>query len=63
MTTVDVLLPGAANDDYRGDRVPLYFFYILIAMMAFRSLVHFILAIRNTLRDAKPLGEGGATAR
>ena len=63
MTTVDVLLPSAANNDYRGGRVPLYFFYILIAMMTFRSLVHFLLAIRNTLRDAKPLGEGVPTAR
>ena len=31
--------------------------------MTFRSLVHFMLAIRNTLRDAKPLGEGGPSAR
>ena len=42
MTALDVLLPRAANNDYRGGRVPLYFFYALIAMTTFRSLVHFL---------------------
>jgi len=42
MTALEVLLPPAANNDYRGGRVPLYFFYILIATMTFRSLVHFL---------------------
>ena len=42
MTALDVLLPRAANNDYRGGRVPLYFFYALLAMVTFRSLVHFL---------------------
>lgn len=42
MGALDVLLPRAANNDYRGGRVPLYFFYALIAMTTFRSLVHFL---------------------
>jgi len=42
MTALDVLLPRAANNGYRGGRVPLYFFYVLIAMTTFRSLVHFL---------------------
>ena len=37
MTTLDVVLPSAANNDDRGGRVPLYFFHIFIAMMTFRS--------------------------
>ena len=42
MTALEVLLPRTANNDYRGGRVPLYFFYVLIAVMTFRSLVHFL---------------------
>ena len=42
MTALDVLFPRTANNDYGGGRVPLYFFYALIAMTTFRSLVHFI---------------------
>ena len=42
MTALDVLLPRAANNDYRGGRLPLYFFYALLAMVTFRSLVHFL---------------------
>ncbi len=42
MTALDVLLPRTANNDYRGGRAPLYFFYALIAMATFRSLVHFL---------------------
>ena len=42
MTALDVLIPRSANNDYRGGRVPLYFFYALIAMVTFRSFVHFL---------------------
>jgi hypothetical protein len=42
MTTLDALLPRTANNDYRGGRVPLYFFYALMAVVTFRSFVHFL---------------------
>ena len=42
MTVLDVLLPRAANNDYRGGRVPLYLFYVLVAVATFRSFVHFL---------------------
>ena len=42
MTALDVLLPRTANNDYRGGRVPLFFFYALMAMATFRSFVHFL---------------------
>ena len=43
MTALDVLLPRAANNDYRGGRVPLYLFYVLVAVATFRSFAHFLL--------------------
>ena len=42
MTALDALIPRSATNDYRGGRVPLYFFYALIAMVTFRSFVHFV---------------------
>ena len=42
MTVLDVLIPRAADNDYRGGRVPLYFFYALVAVTTFRSWVHFL---------------------
>ncbi len=42
MNLLEVLLPRSANNNYRGGRVPLYFFYALIAMVTFRSFVHFL---------------------
>ena len=42
MTVLDVLIPRAADNNYRGGRVPLYFFYALVAVTTFRSWVHFL---------------------
>ena len=42
MTALDVLIPHNASNDYRGGRTPLYFFYALLAMVTFRSFVHFL---------------------
>lgn len=42
MSALDALLPREANNDYRGGRVPLYFFCLLIAMTTFRAFVHFL---------------------
>ena len=42
MSAIDALFPRTANNDYRGGRVPLYFFYALMAMTTFRSFVHFL---------------------
>ena len=42
MTVLDALIPRTANNDYRGGRVPLYVFYALMAVVTFRSFVHFL---------------------
>ena len=42
MRALDVLIPRAANNDYYGGRVPLYFFLALVGMTTFRSFVHFL---------------------
>jgi len=39
---LNVLIPRVANNDYRGGRIPLYFFLALVAMTTFRSFVHFL---------------------
>ncbi|MCE2392214.1 MAG: hypothetical protein J4G09_12135 [Proteobacteria bacterium] len=42
MSFLKTLLPASANNDFRGGRVPLAGFGLLIALTAFRSLVHLL---------------------
>ena len=42
MSFLQTLLPASANNDFRGGRVPLAGFCLLIALTAFRSLVHLL---------------------
>ena len=41
-STLDVLLPSQANNDYKGGRVPFYVFLFWMAVSLFRSTVHFL---------------------
>ena len=38
----EVILPAEASNDYRSGRVPFYGFCFLVAVMLFRSSVHFL---------------------
>ena len=42
MTFLRTLLPGSANNEFQGGRIPLVGFCLLIALTAFRSLVHLL---------------------
>ncbi len=42
MSTPGVLLPREADNDYRGGAIPFYGFCLLVAVMLFRSTVHFL---------------------
>lgn len=44
VSTLDVILPRQANNDYRGGPIPFYGFCLLAAVMIFRSTVHFLKA-------------------
>ena len=39
---LDVILPAEASNDYRSGRVPLYGYCFMVAVMLFRSSVHFL---------------------
>jgi hypothetical protein len=39
---LEVILPRQANNDYRGGAVPYYGFFLISAVMLFRSTVHFL---------------------
>ena len=42
MTALSALLPSEANNDYRGGRLPLYAFGLLLVPLTFRSFVHLL---------------------
>jgi hypothetical protein len=42
LQALEVLFPRQANNDYRGGAVPFYGFYLISAVMLFRSTVHFL---------------------
>ncbi len=41
-STLDIIIPKQANNDYRGGRVPFYGFCLLAALGLFRAVVHFL---------------------
>ena len=42
MSLIDKLFPKQANNDYQGNNIALYVFYLLIAMYTFRGFMHFL---------------------
>ena len=42
MSLLQTLLPEKASNDFQGGRIPLIGFCLMIAVMTFRSLVHFL---------------------
>ena len=42
MSLIDKLFPKRANNDYQGNNIALYVFYLLIAMYTFRGFMHFL---------------------
>jgi len=40
-STLEPLFPRQANNDYRGGKLPLYVYYLVIAQQAFSSVVHY----------------------
>jgi hypothetical protein len=42
MSLIDKLFPKQANNDYQGNNIALYAFYLLIAIYTFRSFMHFL---------------------
>lgn len=43
MSLLETILPKTANNDFRGGKVPVVVFCLFIAVMTFRSLVHFLM--------------------
>jgi len=42
MSIIDTILPRQANNDFRGGRVPIYGFCLLLLPITFRAVVHFL---------------------
>ena len=42
MSLLEKLVPREASNDYRGSRIAVYAFCVFLAVMLFRSLVHFL---------------------
>jgi hypothetical protein len=42
MSVMETLLPRQASNDYRGPKLPLYVFWLLMPVLAFRGFVHFL---------------------
>ena len=42
MSLIDKLFPRQASNDYQGNNIALYVFYLLIAMYTFRGFMHFL---------------------
>ena len=42
MSLIDTLLPERASNDFRGGRIPIYGFCLMLLPVTFRSMVHFL---------------------
>jgi len=42
MSLIDKLFPKQASNDYQGNNIALYVFYLLIAIYTFRGFMHFL---------------------
>jgi hypothetical protein len=42
MTFLDTVLPSQASNDFRGGKVPIYGFCLMLLPITFRALVHFL---------------------